>query len=146
MSTKDKYRNVYSIKNDQPQLKDGEEDVYIIPITINVSTNQNYANLVAEFSNTIKSLSLTDTEIEEYENSKIPFYCNYYLQKYRTYANMSDFPLDMHVALRNDITNLKDSTGIMTNNNEFVRSKSEKILADLFSSQGIVYIYECPLV
>ena len=101
----------YSIKNDQPQLKDGEEDVYIIPITINVSTNQNYANLVAEFSNTIKSLSLTDTEIEEYENSKIPFYFNYYLQKYRTYANMSDFPLDMHVALRNDITNLKDSTG-----------------------------------
>lgn len=101
----------YSIKNDQPQLKDGEEDVYIIPITINVSTNQNYANLVAEFSNTIKLLSLTDTEIEEYENSKIPFYFNYYLQKYRTHANMSDFPLDMHVALRNDITNLKDSTG-----------------------------------
>lgn len=33
----------------------------------------------------------------------------------------------------------------LTNNNECVRSKSEKILADLFSRLGIIYKYECPL-
>lgn len=38
-----------------------------------------------------------------------------------------------------------DPEGILTNNNERVRSKSEKILADLFLAQGIFYKYECPL-
>ncbi|MBY0584630.1 hypothetical protein K5I04_04120 [Murdochiella sp. Marseille-P8839] len=38
-----------------------------------------------------------------------------------------------------------DPDGILTNNNERVRSKSEKILADLFLAQGIFYKYECPL-
>ena len=33
----------------------------------------------------------------------------------------------------------------LTNNKECVRSKSEKILADLFSRLGIAYKYECPL-
>ncbi len=33
----------------------------------------------------------------------------------------------------------------VTNNHEKVRSKSEKILADLFFRQGIAYKYECPL-
>lgn len=39
-----------------------------------------------------------------------------------------------------------DPEGILTNNNERVRSKSEKILADLFFAQGIFYKYECPLL
>ena len=34
---------------------------------------------------------------------------------------------------------------ILTNNGERVRSKSEKILADLFRSRSLVYKYECPL-
>lgn len=38
-----------------------------------------------------------------------------------------------------------DPKGIITNNHERVRSKSEKILADLFSSKNIFYKYECPL-
>lgn len=33
----------------------------------------------------------------------------------------------------------------LTNNNELVRSKSEKILADLISNYNIIYKYECPL-
>ena len=33
----------------------------------------------------------------------------------------------------------------LTNKGEKVRSKSEKILADLFSSKGILYKYEAPL-
>ncbi len=38
-----------------------------------------------------------------------------------------------------------DPAGIITNRNERVRSKSEKILADLFAAEGIFYKYECPL-
>lgn len=38
-----------------------------------------------------------------------------------------------------------DPTEIVTNLQERVRSKSEKILADFFLSQGIFYKYECPL-
>ena len=38
-----------------------------------------------------------------------------------------------------------DTTEIVTNLQEQVRSKSEKILADYFLSQGIFYKYECPL-
>lgn len=34
---------------------------------------------------------------------------------------------------------------ILTNSGLRVRSKSEKILADYFESQGIIYKYECPL-
>ena len=34
---------------------------------------------------------------------------------------------------------------LYTNKNEKVRSKSEKILADLFTARGIEYKYECPL-
>lgn len=34
---------------------------------------------------------------------------------------------------------------ILTNNKERVRSKSEKILADLFKDLGLAYKYECPL-
>lgn len=34
----------------------------------------------------------------------------------------------------------------LTNNDELVRSKSEKILADKFKERGITYKYECPLV
>lgn len=34
---------------------------------------------------------------------------------------------------------------ILTNNGERVRSKSEKILADLFRDRGLIYKYECPL-
>lgn len=39
----------------------------------------------------------------------------------------------------------EDTTEIITNLQERVRSKSEKILADYFLSQGIFYKYECPL-
>lgn len=38
-----------------------------------------------------------------------------------------------------------DPKGILTNNHERVRSKSEKILTDLFFSKNIFYKYECPL-
>lgn len=33
----------------------------------------------------------------------------------------------------------------VTNNGEIVRSKSEKIIADLLFQLGIPYVYECPL-
>lgn len=39
----------------------------------------------------------------------------------------------------------QENRKILTNNGEFVRSKSEKILADLFRERGLVYKYECPL-
>jgi hypothetical protein len=38
-----------------------------------------------------------------------------------------------------------DAVEIYSNNGERVRSKSEKILADMFLSKGIPYKYECPL-
>lgn len=41
---------------------------------------------------------------------------------------------------------LQEERKIITLNGEKVRSKSEKILADLFQSRGIVYKYECPLI
>ena len=34
---------------------------------------------------------------------------------------------------------------LVTNNGEIVRSKSEKIIADLLFMLGIPYVYECPL-
>lgn len=39
----------------------------------------------------------------------------------------------------------KEEKQFITNNKELVRSKSEKILADLFSSYNLIYKYECPL-
>lgn len=39
----------------------------------------------------------------------------------------------------------KNSRAIVTNQGEIVRSKSEKILADLFHDAGVPYKYECPL-
>lgn len=41
------------------------------------------------------------------------------------------------------ISNMREN--LYTNKNEKVRSKSEKILADLFTARGIEYKYECPL-
>lgn len=38
-----------------------------------------------------------------------------------------------------------DDSCLYTNNKERVRSKTEKILADLFQKEGITYKYECPL-
>ena len=38
-----------------------------------------------------------------------------------------------------------DKSNIKTNKGERVRSKTEKILADLFNSMGLEYKYECPL-
>lgn len=39
----------------------------------------------------------------------------------------------------------EDAPVLLTNNGVRVRSKSEKILADYFESEGISYKYECPL-
>lgn len=39
----------------------------------------------------------------------------------------------------------EDAPVLLTNNGVRVRSKSEKIMADYFESQGIIYKYECPL-
>lgn len=39
-----------------------------------------------------------------------------------------------------------DDSCLYTNNKERVRSKTEKILADLFQKEGITYKYECPLL
>ncbi len=39
----------------------------------------------------------------------------------------------------------EDKLTMQTENGEWVRSKSEKILADYFKSKGILYKYECPL-
>ena len=39
----------------------------------------------------------------------------------------------------------KGSTEIVTNRGEIVRSKSEKILADMFNAANVPYKYECPL-
>lgn len=41
--------------------------------------------------------------------------------------------------------NFSDQLKIETNKGELVRSKSEKILADLFSVKGLLYKYECPV-
>ena len=41
---------------------------------------------------------------------------------------------------------LSDDSCLYTNNKERVRSKTEKILADLFQKEGITYKYECPLL
>lgn len=39
----------------------------------------------------------------------------------------------------------EDQRTYKTNNEELVRSKSEKIMADMFAANGIVYKYECPI-
>lgn len=39
----------------------------------------------------------------------------------------------------------EDAPVLLTNNGVRMRSKSEKIMADYFESQGIIYKYECPL-
>ena len=39
-----------------------------------------------------------------------------------------------------------DDSCLYTNNQERVRSKTEKILSDLFQKEGITYKYECPLL
>lgn len=56
-----------------------------------------------------------------------------------------EMPLEWWKALPNSGLNYQEEERkILTNNGERVRSKSEKILADLFRSRGLVYKYECP--
>lgn len=40
---------------------------------------------------------------------------------------------------------LNDETGILTERREFVRSKTEKIIADKLNMMGVPYVYEAPL-
>lgn len=77
-----------------------------------------------------------------------------------SFQNLSDYRktlLDPVIPIRSHIINnwlnipyiskpfYPDSKNIITNKGEKVRSKTEKILADLFYSKNIPYKYECPL-
>ena len=61
----------FTITTSDPHLVNGFTDFYSIPVTIGITPNKNYDNLRDEFFHTIRALSLTETEAEEYKKANI---------------------------------------------------------------------------
>ena len=64
----------YEIIADEPGALDKENKNWKIPITINVNTNKNIQNFAEYFTNTLKGISLTQEEVENYRKLGKPFY------------------------------------------------------------------------
>lgn len=137
----------YKITNEQPILTNPDCDndsSYSIFSTIYLAPNNNYENLLLEFANTLKSLSLSDSEIREYITTNIPFYvskrdivkdlddldANYRLRRFGYLEPYPILEIPYGVALRNDIFKLKDSKG-----NILVNVLKEKIAKSAISFQ-----------
>ncbi len=118
----------YTIKNGNPQLVKGEQDLYGIPTQIIVTPNNNYTNLVHEFKSTIESLSLSSKEQEEYKNSNEKFFRydkGYNDVQIKGFTNSEGWILNglSSFALRNS---LKQS--------EEIRSKLEQLKINIWKS------------
>ncbi len=64
----------YEIIVDEPSALDKENKNWKIPITINVNTNKNIQNFTEYFTNTLKGISLTQEEVENYIKLGKPVY------------------------------------------------------------------------
>ena len=90
----------YSIETETPQIVKGKQSLYGIPTKISVTPNENYTNLVNEFRTTIKAISLSEQEQEEYTKTKDKFFSfGSHYSGYKEYK-IQDFP---RFSLRNNI-------------------------------------------
>ena len=82
----------YEIKTGEPQVVNGYEYLYGIPITISIMPNKNYNYLIKEFESTIESLSLSKLEEEDFKksNDKTYRYNGGYMID-RDYNNYKDY-------------------------------------------------------
>lgn len=105
----------YSINAENPYLKN---DSWRIPISVDVSVNSNFMNIPALLENTVKSLSMSSTEVENYTKLNIPVFpvtlltLNakgfYYLRNAKSVFQIIDFIY----SLNSVIVDFKISNGI----------------------------------
>ena len=57
----------FELKVNDPILKENSKDIYKVRFNVFIKSNNNYLNFVNYFISTIKSLSLSDTEVEDYK-------------------------------------------------------------------------------
>ena len=97
----------YTITPKEPKLITGQTNYFCIPVIVTMIPNQNYQNLIDEFTQTLGVLSMNKLEVEDYKNANITYY-----EFGNNTGSRWDYPLfggnsssKSTIALRNDIFN-----------------------------------------
>ncbi len=118
-----------------PQLSKTYDDCAELYMAVLFKPNSNFMNFVNSFTSVLKSLSLSTTEEEEYENHNLP--------RYEFYEKLHYGSTDYRFVLRNDLDYIGDSLDAMYENycnNIYLKDNTGNVSKlHFYGKNGITY-------
>lgn len=133
----------YTIKTDEPESVDGKQNIWKIPLQIEVLANKNFQQIPNLMRATLMGLSLTDKEVKEFNDRKVNYFVVnilqadsrdfdvFYLRNEKSIQLISRFILNF----TKHITNFVIDDGIKIN--KFSDFRNTRIMEDNFRVAAI---------